>query len=206
MLTKKIVQSAVSEGSVRKLADEKGLYLYISKVGGKSWRYDFRFAGKRFTLTFGKYPELGLDDARRKHLEARTKIANGVNPAEEKLAQKRLVRRESGASAFARVADVWFRSKVDRRSTAWEQANKLYLSRDLNPSIGDCALENITADLLLDVLEQVEKRSGVKTADRVRQTCVQVLDYGMRKRIVSAMSQGRSSAGPKFQEKSIGHG
>ena len=186
MLTKKIVQSAVSEGSVRKLADEKGLYLYISKVGGKSWRYDFRFAGKRFTLTFGKYPELGLDDARRKHLEARTKIANGVNPAEEKLAQKRLVRRESGASAFARVADVWFRSKVDRRSTAWEQANKLYLSRDLNPSIGDCALENITADLLLDVLEQVEKRSGVKTADRVRQTCVQVLDYGMRKRIVSA--------------------
>ena len=79
MLTKKIVQSAVSDGSAKKLSDEKGLYLYISRVNGKSWRYDYRFAGKRITLTFGKYPELSLDDARRKHLEARTKIANGRN-------------------------------------------------------------------------------------------------------------------------------
>ena len=82
MLTKKIVQSAVSEGSVRKLADEKGLYLYISKVGGKSWRYDFRFAGKRFTLTFGKYPVLGLDDARRKKIDENF----GINPAAIRIA------------------------------------------------------------------------------------------------------------------------
>lgn len=67
--------------------------------------------GKRITLTLGKYPGLGLDDARRKHLEARVKIANGINPAEEKLAQKRLIKRESGANAFARVADAWFKSK-----------------------------------------------------------------------------------------------
>ncbi len=186
MLTKKIVQSAVSDGSAKKLSDEKGLYLYISKVGGKSWRYDFRFAGKRITLTFGKYPELSLDDARRKHHETRTKIANGLNPADEKLAQKCLIRGESGAKKKKKIADAWFKSKVERRSTAWIQANKLYLSRDLNPSIGDSSLESITADALLTVLEQVERRSGVKTADRVRQTCVQVFDYGMRKRIVSA--------------------
>ena len=32
-----------------KLTDEKGLYLLINKKGGKWWRFDFRFDGKRKT-------------------------------------------------------------------------------------------------------------------------------------------------------------
>jgi len=185
MLTKKIVKDVCASDRPQKLFDEKGLYLYISKSGGKSWRFDYRFGDKRFTLTFGLYPDVSLDEARKKHLEARGKIANDTDPALE----KKLKRIEQGVAlrdSFDNVAKAWYASKEERRSKVWKKTHQLYLDRDLLPKIGNLPLSSVTTEVLLAVLEQVEKRSGVKTADRVRQTCVQVFDFGMRKHKVTA--------------------
>ena len=54
-----------------KLADEKGLYLYIQATGNKLWRFDYRFLGKRKTLTLGSYPNVALSHARYKIDKAR---------------------------------------------------------------------------------------------------------------------------------------
>src|SRR4029453_2239840 len=74
-----------------KLTDQGGLYLWISRKGAKSWRYDFRYAGKRYTLTLGQYmrpgvkrPDLTLAQARERHSEARRLLAAGYNPAAKK--------------------------------------------------------------------------------------------------------------------------
>lgn len=53
-----------------KLADQGGLYLYVSPFGAKSWRYDYRLNGKRETLTIGKYPNVSLVEARGMHAKA----------------------------------------------------------------------------------------------------------------------------------------
>ena len=47
-----------------KLNDGKGLYLYINRNGGKLWRFDFSYNGKRKTLSIGKYPTVSLVEAR----------------------------------------------------------------------------------------------------------------------------------------------
>ena len=49
-----------------KLPDEKGLYLLVSVNGGKWWRFDYRFDGKRKTLSMGTYPDTSLKQARDK--------------------------------------------------------------------------------------------------------------------------------------------
>mgnify|MGYP007055838971 FL=1 len=36
-----------SDGTPTKLADSEGLCLYLSVSGGKLWRMDYRYAGKR---------------------------------------------------------------------------------------------------------------------------------------------------------------
>jgi Arm domain-containing DNA-binding protein len=36
-----------------KLADEKGLFLFITPIGSKYWRFKYRFAGKEKKLAFG---------------------------------------------------------------------------------------------------------------------------------------------------------
>jgi hypothetical protein len=45
------IRNAKGDGKPRKLTDASGLYLYISAAGGKSWRLDYNFFGKRETLT-----------------------------------------------------------------------------------------------------------------------------------------------------------
>ena len=48
-----------SEKSI-KLTDGGGLYLLLKPNGAKWWRLDYRFSGKRKTLSMGVYPEVGL--------------------------------------------------------------------------------------------------------------------------------------------------
>ena len=47
-----------------KLFDGGGLYLLVTAKGGKYWRLDYRFNGKRKTLALGVYPDVSLSDAR----------------------------------------------------------------------------------------------------------------------------------------------
>src|SRR5690242_4390187 len=75
----------------RKLADSHGLYLFVSRRGARSFRYDYRFNGRRRTVTFGLYPALSLKAARDRHDAARRLLASGIDPA----ARKRQDRREA---------------------------------------------------------------------------------------------------------------
>lgn len=79
-LTDRAVRSAKPKEKAYKLSDGGGLYLYLTKSGVKSWRYDYSFAGKRQTLTFGVYPIVGLADARDKHTTAIFNIKKGIDP------------------------------------------------------------------------------------------------------------------------------
>lgn len=185
MLSEKIAKEAKPTDKPQKLQHEKGLYLYVSPTGGKSWRFDFRFADKRYTLTLGKYPEVNFLSAQNKHLEARTKLADGVNPAQHKRIAK-FERQVAQNNTFDEVAKAWYDSKAERRSAVWRTTHSLYLKRDLSPVLGKLPLPDITQAVLLGVLTKAEVRSGVKTADRVRQTAVQVFDYGVRKMKVTA--------------------
>ena len=47
-----------------RLYDEKGLYLEVTKSGGKLWRLKYRFGGKEKRLAIGSYPERSLKVAR----------------------------------------------------------------------------------------------------------------------------------------------
>ena len=180
MLSEQIAKEAKPSDKPQKLPHEKGLYLYISPAGGKSWRFDFRFAGKRYTLTLGKYPEVNFLSAQNKHLDAKRKLEDGINPARHKRIAKS-ERQAAQNNTFDEVAKAWYDSKAERRSDVWRTTHSLYLKRDLSPSLGKLPLPDITQAVLLAVLTKAEKRSGVKTADRVRQTAVQVFDYGVRK-------------------------
>ena len=59
-LTDTALRNLKPDGTASKLSDSEGLYLYLSPTGGKLWRMDYRFSGKRKTLSFGAYRTLDL--------------------------------------------------------------------------------------------------------------------------------------------------
>jgi hypothetical protein len=86
------------------------MYLFATPTGLKSWRFNYMFQGKNFTLTFGMYPLVSLKQARDKLVEANRVIQTGVNP----VVQKKVVKESQVADSlgsFEVVAREWFERK-----------------------------------------------------------------------------------------------
>ena len=162
----------------QKFADGGGLYLYVAPTGGKLWRMDYRFEGKRKTLSFGAYPAAGRKDARARREEAKGQIAAGIDPGAHKKAAKEAARADTD-SAFEIVAREWF----DRQKDGWAEshAGKIMarLERDIFPVVGGRPVRDITAPMLLEALRRIESRGAVDTAHRALQTCGQVFRYAI---------------------------
>ena len=87
-LTDVEIRAAKSGDKVRKLADGKGLQLWIMPNGGKYWRYEYRHLGKRKLLALGTYPDLTLEKARTKATDARRLVADDLDPSSIKKQKK----------------------------------------------------------------------------------------------------------------------
>ncbi len=65
-------------------ADVAGLTLRVTSDGVKTWSLMYRHHGRKRRLTLGRFPDLGLADARRRATEERGRIVGGIDPAAEK--------------------------------------------------------------------------------------------------------------------------
>ena len=61
-----------------KIADFDGLYVQVSPAGSKLFRFKYRVDGKEELLSFGKYPDVSLSQARIKRDDARKLVATGL--------------------------------------------------------------------------------------------------------------------------------
>jgi len=187
MLTDTAIRKAKPGAKPVKLADGGGLYLLLRPDGARWWRWDYRrpVTGKRNTLSLGTYPETGLADARARHAEARKALAAGIDPGEQRKAEKAAGLERAGNS-FEVVAREWlakqtwvagYRDKVD----AW-------LVNDVFPYIGGKPVAEVTAPDFLRVARRIEERGAVESAHRILQNCGQVMRY--------AIATGRADRNP----------
>jgi hypothetical protein len=100
-LTDTQIRNAKPRDKSYKLSDFDGLYLLINPTGSKLWRMKYRLHGKEKLLAIGKFPDVGLSDARRKKEEARAALAADRDPGAEKQERKRAER--ASISRFAVV-------------------------------------------------------------------------------------------------------
>lgn len=107
------IKTIKGNGKTQKLFDGEGLYLLVSAVGGKSWKYKYRLSGKEQLRSLGSYPEIGLGQARDKLRVARAEVALGKHPLElQRAAQKQ--RAEIEANTFGSVAETWIQANTPR--------------------------------------------------------------------------------------------
>src|SRR5574340_528092 len=171
----------------KSLADERGLSILIQPNGGKWWRFRYRFNGKAKMLSFGIYPDIGLKEARERREEARKLLVQGVEPGENRKAQK-AAKNERAANSFEVVAREWF--EKNRATWAVGHADKVIrrLEVDIFPWLGGKAIAEITAKELLECIRRVEKRGVLETAHRALGNCGQVFRY--------AVATGRAERDP----------
>ena len=95
----------------------------INPTGSKLWRFKYRFAGKEKLLSFGRYPDIGLKDARVLRDKARAELATGNDPSITKREKKAHVNANS-ANTFAAVAAQYLeKKKIEGRAAATLKKN-----------------------------------------------------------------------------------
>jgi integrase len=177
-LTDTAIRTAKPGSNPRKLSDERGLFLLVTPTGGKWWRLKYRFDDKEKMLSLGTYPDVGLKDARLRRDDARKLLADGIDPAENRKAQK-AAKELRAANSFETVAREWFL----KFSPTWNEnhGNRIIrrFERDIFPWIGGRPITEVNAPELLSVMQRIEKRGAIETAHRALQNCGQVFRYAI---------------------------
>lgn len=161
-----------------KLSDGKGLYLLVTPAGGKWWRLDYRFAGRRKTLSMGVYPDVSLKDARDRRDTARKLLADGTDPGEHRKAQK-AASTDRAANSFEVITREWYAKHAP--NWAEHHGNRIIrrFERDIFPWIGGQPIAEVTAPDLLAVMRRIENRGALETAHRALANCGQVFRYAV---------------------------
>jgi integrase len=180
-LTALDVKQAKPAPKSRKLADGGGLYLLVNSNGSKWWRWDYRVAGKRKTLSMGTYPETTLAEARDKHAVARKLLAQGIDPSDERQEAKRqqVEAKQAAADTFEAVTREWMAREHEKVAEVTANKNRWLFETFLFPEIGQLPLTTITPRLLLDALRKIEAAGKQETARRAKIKAGQVFRFAI---------------------------
>ncbi len=173
-----MLRNLKSDGTPAKLADSEGLYLYVSATGGKLWRMDYRFAGKRKTLSFGAYPTVSLKDARVRRDSAKELLAKDIDPGAHKKAAKAeaiAIAREQTLT-FAVVAQEWFSTKKDTYAAS-NIKKKQWLIELLNAHIGNKPITALIPTDIIAAIRPVDTAGHAVTAHKMAETAGQVCRF-----------------------------
>lgn len=171
------IKKAKSEDKNIKLSDGGGLYLLIDKNNNKFWRFDYYrpYSKKRNTISFGIYPEVSLADARARRDEARSLLAQNLDPHEEK---KRIALEhgDSLKNTFEFVAKEWLAKQKFADST-YKKSESLFSV--IFEGIGKKPINKVTPVDVLNICRIYERQEKYETAKKVKVKCGQVLRYGV---------------------------
>ena len=70
-LTETQIRALKPREKLYRVADGHGLTLEVTPNGSKLWRYKYRYMGKQKRLALGRYPDVGLAEARKRRDDAR---------------------------------------------------------------------------------------------------------------------------------------
>jgi integrase len=173
------VSKAVATEKPQKLKDENGLYLLVHPNGGKYWRYDYRFDGKRKTLAIGTFPLMSLVEAREKHLNARKLLQDGVDPRITSKKAKKEVMRKIVQYSFKNIALEYH----EIRSPTWTKGHSQQWLKNLEKyafsALGDKSVADIEPLDVIAVLRTLESEQKFETRDRLGQSIGSVFKFAI---------------------------
>ncbi len=178
MLTTTQINALKTREKAYKVADSKGLYVLVNPNGSLLWRVKFRFHGIEKKMALGRYPDVGLKEAREKRDEAREQLESGVDPVAART-QARVKAEIAARTTFRLVADELI-EKMELEGKAASTLKKARWFVDvLGPAIGNRPIADITAHELLKALQKLERKGHHESAIRARSFAGRIFRYAV---------------------------
>lgn len=179
-----------------------GLRLVIQPTGSKSWAFRYERTGRKpVKLTLGTAAGPGamsLADARQRASEARRGMADGIDPAEARRAERaaseaRRLAEEAAVEAALRQnedrVDVWLdryvSRRVDGRLKSAHEVKRLF-DKEVRPQWGKLPVASITRKDVIRLIEDIAERGAGTTANRTLANVRAWLGWCVQQDIIAA--------------------
>ena len=165
-LTAKQIDKAKPKETDYSIPDGGGLGLLVTSKGTKLWRMRPRFDGKYIVLSFGEYPHVTLEQARRKRDEVKKQIAEGIDPREAKREQSRQKQEEDAVNAldaeytFRNIALRLHASKQGRTTDYYRNKMLRQFEIHLFPVVGEKNVRDIEGKELFDIFKGIAEKKN----------------------------------------------
>lgn len=177
--TNKLKPTALKTLGAGKHFDGAGLYLEVSPTGARYWRMKYRHAGREDRLAFGVFPEVSLQDARRKRDDARALLADGIDPKADRQEKAEARRRETEA-LFPAVAGEWLDFKKKGWAAETYRKAEYVTNAYLTPPLRKQSVATLSTRQAADVLQALADKAPA-LADKGRQYLQGIVAFAIRK-------------------------
>ncbi|UUX52781.1 integrase arm-type DNA-binding domain-containing protein [Citrobacter youngae] len=159
-----------------KLSDSHGLYLLVNPGGSRIWYLKYRFGGKESRVSLGAYPLVSLSEARQKRDDIRKLLAQNINPAQQRMADKAAA---SPEKCFKAVALAWH--KTNKKWSADYAARILAsMQNHIFPAIGHMPVTILKTQHFTALLRVIEDKGFLEVASRTRQQLCNIMRYAVQ--------------------------
>ena len=160
-----------------------GLYLVVQPSGSKSWALRYRFGGKPAKLTLGRWPVMGVADARAAATEALDTLDHGRNPAGEKKAREEAAA-QTNRDTVAAVIELFLRRHASHNRRGEDVA--AMFKREIMKKWGEREIQSIGKRDVIEVLDAIVDRGSPVTANRLRAHLNTLFNWAKGRDIVQA--------------------
>lgn len=169
----KLSARKVETAKAGKYSDGGNLYLIVSRTGSRKWILRFTWRGRAKEMGLGSARSVSLADAREKAAAARRKIAQGINPIEDR-------KRDNGIPTFGDMAESVHESlsagfRNEKHKAQWKNTLDTYAAPLRNKPV-----DTVSTDDVLTVLKPIWTEKA-ETASRLRGRIEKVLDAARAK-------------------------
>jgi integrase len=158
--------------------DGDGLWLRVVTPERRSWLFRYQRQGKAHEMGLGSFPAVSLAEAREKVQAARKLLSNGIDPLDQRRAERQAAEAEEArATTFGEAAAAY----IAAHEAGWRNAKhaaqwRSTLATYAEPMIGAMACGAIETADILKVLQPIWTKKP-ETATRLRGRLEMILSY-----------------------------
>ena len=169
------------------LTDGNGLQMRVRINGSKLWNFNYiqPVTKKRINMGLGTFPEVSLAQARKKTVEARELVAQGLDPKEKRDAERH-AKKAATEHTFENISAAWFELKKDSVTPAYAEDIWRSLTLHVFPDLATTPISAITAPKVINLLRPLETKGSLETVKRLTQRLNEIMTYGVNSGLIHA--------------------
>jgi integrase len=181
-LTDQFVRSAEAPSKEKRQVEIRdasclGLVLRVTYKGTRFFDFRYRASNKDERIVLGRYPDVGLKEARLKADAMRKAVADGGNPQHH--------RRTVGERAFARLAERYLNEHAKRHKKDWA-SDEAKLNKHILPCWGSKDFSKITRADVVELIERIVSAGSPVMANRVQSLVSTVFFFALDAGLVTS--------------------